>query len=58
MVYDVNITWLNSYNGGTNYGVCVTCHNPHGTGVATPRSDGNNKMMHYSWTNPLCIKCH
>ena len=43
-----------------NYALCVSCHNPHGTNVVSPRADGNNKMAIFRWMRPakLCTKCH
>lgn len=60
MFYDANIAWLGAFNGPPNYGLCISCHNPHGTKVVSPRPDGNNKMMIYRWDTPavLCVRCH
>jgi cytochrome c553 len=60
MFYDANITWLGTFNGAPNFGLCVSCHDPHGTNVSSSRLDQNNKMMVYRWTRPaeLCSKCH
>jgi hypothetical protein len=60
MFYDRHLTNLSGIDTTPNYALCVTCHDPHGTGVTSPRADGNNKMMLYRWANPsrLCTKCH
>lgn len=60
MYYDRNITWLGTKDGVPNFAPCVTCHNPHGTNVISPRNDGNNKMVIYRWENKpvLCNRCH
>ena len=60
MFYDANITWLGGFNGPPNFVLCVSCHNPHGTNVVSPRLDQNNKMTIYRQNAPamLCNKCH
>jgi hypothetical protein len=60
MFYDVNITWLGSFNGPPNFVLCVSCHDPHGTNVVSPNLNGNNKMAIYRWERPatLCSRCH
>jgi hypothetical protein len=61
MYYDRNLTnALGGYDGAPNFALCVSCHNPHGTNVTSPRADLNNKMMLYRWSGPstLCAKCH
>jgi hypothetical protein len=42
-----------------DYAVCVSCHNPHGTGVTD--TEGSNKMLRDTWRsapNTLCRTCH
>jgi hypothetical protein len=60
MFYDRNLRTLGAYEGPVNYIPCVSCHNPHGTDVVSPRGDGNNKMVIYRWQAPalLCSRCH
>ena len=60
ILYDVNISWLGSFNGKPNFALCISCHNPHGTSTISPRGDRNNKMVLYRWKLPstLCNLCH
>jgi hypothetical protein len=63
MFYDRNLknaATFNGYDGAPNYALCVSCHNPHGTNVASPRADLNNKMVIFRWKTPaqLCAQCH
>jgi hypothetical protein len=60
MFYDKHLKTNVTYDGLPNFAVCVSCHDPHGTNVVSPRADLNNKMMLYKWSNPstLCVKCH
>jgi hypothetical protein len=63
MFYDrnlVNAAILGSYDGIPNWAVCISCHEPHGSNVVSPRADQNNKMMNYRWSTPsqLCVHCH
>ena len=52
--------------GGGNYAPCVSCHDPHGTGTAAPRTYPSNRMVRYefpvandpSMSSELCSKCH
>jgi hypothetical protein len=59
MFYDANITWLGGFNGPPNFGLCVSCHNPHGTNVVSP-TGGSNYMSIFRWSKPsvLCSRCH
>jgi hypothetical protein len=49
-----------------NYAPCISCHDPHGTGVKTPSGYTSNRMVRYEFpveTDPtmkseLCAKCH
>jgi len=46
--------------GGTDYGTCVSCHDPHGTTVVEP-SKTSNRMVRDQWITPsaiLCGYCH
>jgi hypothetical protein len=63
MFFDRNLksaATFGAYDGAPNFALCVSCHDPHGTNVVSPRADLNNKMMLYKWSNPstLCVKCH
>jgi hypothetical protein len=60
MFYDQNVSSYGPFDGAPNYGLCVTCHNPHGTNVSSPKNTGNNKMVIFRWERPaeLCNKCH
>jgi hypothetical protein len=63
MFFDRNLksaATFGGFDGGTNYALCVSCHDPHGTNAASPRADLNNKMMIFKWSNPstLCAQCH
>jgi hypothetical protein len=56
--YDKNIKNLALVT--PNYAPCISCHDPHGTNISSPRADLNNKMVIYRWASPatLCSKCH
>jgi len=63
MFYDRNLksaATFGGYDGIPNWALCVSCHNPHGTDVKSPRDDLNNKMAIYRWATPakLCARCH
>ena len=47
----------------TDYAPCVSCHDPHGTGLVEPGSPETNFMMRRKWitfdSDPyLCMGCH
>jgi hypothetical protein len=63
MFYDRNLksaVTFGGYDGVPNFALCVSCHDPHGTSVVSPRADLNNKMAIFIWKSPtqLCAQCH
>ena len=59
--YDRNLKYLGpTYDPLNNHALCVSCHDPHGTSLISPRGDGNNKMVLDRWMSPatLCARCH
>jgi len=58
MYYDRNLK--TGFDAAPDYALCVSCHDPHGTSLTSPRGDGNNKMVILQWMDPpaLCARCH
>jgi len=48
-------------SGPKHYAPCISCHDPHGTGVQKPPSASSNSMLRFTippTNNILCSKCH
>jgi len=49
-------------DSGTRYGVCVSCHDPHGTAATDQTAAGGNAMLRGNWSTepgPFCnTACH
>jgi hypothetical protein len=49
----------NANAADVDYAPCVSCHDPHGTGVVEP-TKSSNRMVRDNWISPytLCNRCH
>jgi len=55
--FDADLT--SAAAGGPLHATCVTCHDPHGTGISDA-TRGANHMVRMNWVteSTLCIQCH
>lgn len=45
---------------GPDHALCISCHDPHGTGTVEPSEGGGNHMVRARWItgSDLCVRCH